>query len=57
MKLILPILAIAMAIYVIYGVWITEGEKRGTFNKLMWTLLALTFSIITGIVYYFKTRK
>lgn len=47
----LSIIPIACAIYVIYGVWIKEGSKRSTLNKVKWSVFALVFNVITALFY------
>ncbi|MEP5612828.1 MAG: PLDc N-terminal domain-containing protein [Cyclobacteriaceae bacterium] len=55
MQNILYVVAIICAIWVIYDVW--TKQKMGTGGKLIWTIFALLFSIITAIVYYFMKKK
>ena len=48
---ILWIVALIFAILVLYDVWaINKKDSNGI--KILWTILAILFSIITGIVYY-----
>ncbi len=54
MESIIGIVALICAIYVIYSVW---TSKESTGGKVLWTILALLFSIITAIVYYFMKKK
>ncbi|RED91767.1 PLDc N-terminal domain-containing protein [Marinoscillum furvescens] len=50
------IIAIICAIYVIYDVWSNQkGMSDG--NKLLWTILALFFSIITAILYLLMVKR
>ena len=51
---ILGIVALVAAIWVIYEVW---TSKRKTGEKVIWSICAILFSIITAIVYYFIGRK
>lgn len=53
---ILYIIALICAIWVIYDVWANQ-KKMGGGEKVLWTILALIFSIITAIVYYFMKKK
>jgi hypothetical protein len=53
---ILGILAFLMAVLVIYDVW-AVNKKDTQAMKLVWTILAVFFSIITGIVYYFVRKR
>ena len=53
------ILYIVMAIcaaWVIYDVWMVN-EKLSGGSKIIWTIFALFFSIITAVVYYFVGKK
>ena len=56
MESIIGILALICAIYVIYDVWANQKSMSGG-KKLLWTILALIFSIITAIVYYFTHKR
>ena len=53
---ILGIVALVFAILVIYDVF-AKQKKMSTGMKVLWTVLALLFSIVTGIVYYFVVYK
>lgn len=55
MNNILYIVMLICAIWVIYDVWVKQKMSTGT--KLVWTIFALIFSIITAIVYYFMKKK
>ncbi|MEN8201776.1 MAG: PLDc N-terminal domain-containing protein [Bacteroidota bacterium] len=44
------------AIWVIYDVWAKQKNLSGG-KKVLWTILALVFSILTAIVYYFVRKK
>jgi len=46
------ILGIVCAVWVIYDVF-AKNKKLSTGMKVGWTILAILFSIITAIVYYF----
>lgn len=50
------IVAILAAIWVIYDV-IANNKKLSDGMKVLWIVLALLFSIITAIVYYFIGRN
>ncbi len=52
---ILGIVALICAIWVIYDVW--TKQKMGTGMKVVWTILALVFNIITAIIYYFMKKR
>lgn len=53
---IIGIIALICAIWVIYDVWINQ-KKMSFGSKLLWTIFAIFFNIITAIVYYFKKKK
>ena len=55
-KSIIGIIAIVCAVWVIYDVW-TVQKKMSDGTKVLWTILAIVFSIITAIVYYFMKKK
>ena len=50
------IVALICAIWVIYDVWANQKSMPGG-NKILWTILALVFSIITAVIYYFVRKK
>jgi membrane protein DedA with SNARE-associated domain len=50
------ILGIVCAVWVIVDV-LTKNKKLTTGMKVLWIVLALFFSIITAIVYYFVYMK
>lgn len=52
----LGLVALACAVWVIYEVWMVQKNKN-TVEKLIWTVAALVFSILTAIVYYFTVKK
>ena len=53
---ILYIVGVLCAVWVIYDVF-TKNNKLSTGMKVLWTVLALLFSIITAIIYYFMYKK
>ena len=53
---IIGLVALVCAIWVIFDVW-TKQKKMSTGTKLIWTIFAIIFSILTAIVYYFKKKK
>jgi hypothetical protein len=50
------LVGLAAMIWVIYDVFANQ-KKLSTGMKVMWTVLAVLFSIITAIVYYFVVYK
>jgi hypothetical protein len=53
---IISIIAVLCAIWVIYDVF-TNQKKLSNDMKVIWTVFAIVFSIITAIVYYFVKKK
>ncbi len=53
---ILWLLGIVCAILVIVDVF-TKQKKMSVEKKVLWTVFAVLFSIITAIVYYFVVKK
>lgn len=53
---ILYLVAIVCAIWVIYDVF-AKNKKISDGMKVLWTVLAIVFSIITAIIYYFVEKK
>ena len=51
---ILQIVALLCCIYVIYSAW-TSNKSTG--SKVLWTIFALFFSIITAIVWVIQNKK
>ena len=50
------LIGIACAIWVIYEVWNNNSRLSST-EKLIWTICAIFFSVITAIIYYFTQKK
>lgn len=50
------IVAVVCAVWVIYDVF-TKNKKLKQNMKIVWTVLAILFNIITAIVYYFMYKK
>ena len=50
------LIGLICAVWVIYDVW-TKNKKLSDGMKILWTILAVIFSIITAIVYYFIHKK
>jgi len=53
---ILYIIALLCAIWVIYDVLVNQ-KRMSTGMKILWIVLAVVFSIITAIIYYFIGRR
>ena len=50
------LIALICAIWVIYDVW-TAQKKMEQLHKIVWTVVAIFFSIITAIVYYLIVKR
>lgn len=50
------LVGIICAVWVIYDVW-TKQKKMKQEHKIIWTIVAVIFSLITAIVYYFIVKK
>ncbi len=53
---ILGIIALICAVLVIYDV-VSNQKKMKDSHKVIWIILAIIFSIITAIVYYFLVKR
>ena len=53
---ILYLLGVVCAVWVIYDVW-AVNKKVGTGGKVIWSIFAILFSVVTAIVYYFNEKK
>ena len=56
---ILGVIAILLAIWVIWDVLVNNKRRFSTELKIIWVVLAVLFSIITAKIYYFvyKAKK
>ncbi|MFK7954383.1 MAG: PLDc N-terminal domain-containing protein [Ekhidna sp.] len=52
---VLSIVALLCAIWVIYEVW--TKQKMSTGSKIIWTIFAILFNIVTAIVFYFMKKR
>ena len=52
----ISIIALICAVWVIYDVW-ANNRRASTVVKVVWTVAAILFSIVTAIIYYFVGRK
>lgn len=50
------IVVVLCAVWVIYDVWANQ-KKMKDLHKIVWTVFAVVFSVITAIVYYFVVKK
>jgi hypothetical protein len=50
------IIALICAVWVIYDVF-TNQKKLSSNAKILWTVLAILFNILTAIVYYLVVKK
>lgn len=53
---ILWVVAVLCAIWVIYDVLVVN-KRASTGMKVLWVILAIFFSIISAIIYYFLYKK
>jgi len=53
---IIGIIALICAILVIYDVW-ANNRKLDDGMKILWTVLAVLFSIITAVIYYLVYKR
>ena len=53
---IIGLIGLICAIWVIYDVFAVQ-KKAKMGEKIIWTVLALLFSIVTAIVYYFMKKR
>ena len=56
MSALLWAIGVACAIYVIYDVW-ANNSKLSDGQKILWTVFALLFNIVTAIVYYVTQKR
>lgn len=56
LEYILYLIGIVAMVWVIYDVW-ANNKKANTTKKVIYTVFAIFFSIITAIVYYFLEKK
>lgn len=52
----LGLVALICAVWVIYDVWANKTAMNQN-KKIVWTIFAVIFSIITAIVYYFVEKR
>ena len=56
MSNLLYLIGVIAMIWVIYDVWINQKGMDGL-SKIIWTVCAIIFSVITAIVYYFMKKR
>lgn len=56
METLIYIFAVVCAVWVIYNVW-AVNTKLSTGSKVIWTVFALLFNILTAVVYFFTNKK
>lgn len=49
------LVALLLALWVIYDVWV-KHKRWSTERKVLWTVFAVLFNIITAIVYFFVEK-
>ncbi len=50
------LLGIIAAVWVIYDVW-SQNTRLTDTEKLIWTICAIFFSVITAIIYYITQKR
>jgi len=50
------VIGLACAVWVIYDVW-AVNKRMSDGDKIIWTILAIFFSIVTAIIYYFLKKR
>ncbi len=50
------LVGIIAAVWVIYEVW-TQNPRLSDTEKLIWTIGAIFFSVITAVIYYFTQKR
>ena len=50
------LIALIAAVWVIYHLW-TKNNRLTDTEKLIWTVCAIAFSIVTAIIYYFTQYR
>lgn len=50
------LVGIVAAVWVIYDVW-TQNTRLSDTEKLVWTIGAIFFSVITAVIYYFTQKR
>lgn len=50
------LIGIIAAVWVIYDLW-TKNKRLSDTEKLVWTIAAVVFNILTAIIYYFTQYK
>lgn len=53
---ILWLAGLVCAVWVIYDVW-SQNPRLTQTNKILWTIAAILFSILTAIIYYFTQKS
>lgn len=53
---IVGLICLICAVWVIYEVW-TKQKRMSDTDKLIWTICAIIFNVITAIVYFLKYKR
>lgn len=56
MGTLLYLIGIACAVWVLYDVWAVNRTLNDT-GKIVWSILAIVFNILTAILYYLMVKK
>lgn len=54
---IIGLLTLLCTVYVIYDVWANQKYSMSDGNKLLWTIFAILFSVITAIIYLLTVKQ
>jgi hypothetical protein len=52
----IALIGLAAAAWVIYDLW-TKNKRLTDTEKLVWTIAAVVFSILTAVIYYFTQKQ
>lgn len=50
------LLGLAAAVWVVYDLWVKNYRLTDT-EKLIWTICAIFFNVITAVVYYITQKR
>ncbi len=56
MRALLPLISLAAAVWVIYQVW-EKNKRLTTTHKILWTIAAILFNILTAVVYFLLEKS
>lgn len=56
MRALLPLISLAATVWVIYQVW-EKNKRLTTTHKILWTIEAILFNILTAVVYFLLEKS